>query len=269
VIFEINKNFRRTRILLLNEHDFKQRNNYKMFKSPFTRDMIIMVRINIVSLKGGVGKSLIAFQLATKLSFSKKVVLVDRSLSKTISSFLGIKDEFKKGNYWKDLDSLRVIRFDYPANELDIVDEYKKLMEYDVMIVDNPPLLSDNFFDLDLTAWTKASNSYTYYSIIVLTPPDELIDYSLKIMLSINDFLEELISKSFALPMDNVQLFRPISIVINEVEEEYKIDYEKIRKYFKEPIIIKIPFKKELLLKPLSGELKEIDPLVEYIKSLT
>ena len=240
-----------------------------MFKSLLLENIIKMIRINIVSLKGGVGKSLIAFKLATKLSLNKKVVLVDRSLSKTISSFLGIKDEFKKGNYWKDLDGLRVIRFDYPANEQDIVDEYKKLLTYDIMIVDNPPLPSDNFFDLDLTSWVKASNSYTFHSVIVLTPPAELIDYSLRIMILINDFLKEIIGRNFALAVTSVQLFRPIGIVVNAVKEEYQIDYEMVRRYFREPMIIKIPFKKALLQYPFSDELNEIDPLVEYIKSLT
>ena len=227
-----------------------------------------MIRVNIVSLKGGVGKSLVAFKLASKLSLTKKVVLVDRSLSKSISSFLGIKDEFGKGNYWKDINGLRVVRFDYPADETQIIGEYKKSMMYDVMIVENPPLLSDNFFELDLTSWIKASNSYTYYSIILLTPPDELIDYTLKVMLPINDFLKEIIEKNFTMAITNIQLFRPIGIVINEVKTEYQVNYEKVRRYFREPMIIKIPFKRALLEEPFIDELKEIDPLAEYIRML-
>jgi len=228
-----------------------------------------MIRINILSLKGGVGKSLIAFKLATKLSLNNTVVLVDRSLSKSISSFLGIRDEFRKGNYWKDLDGLRAVRFDYPADESQIIEEYKKLMMYDIMIVDNPPLPSDEFFDLDLTSWIRVSNSYTLYSLILLTPPDELIDQTLRVMLPINDFLKEIIERNLSLTMANVQLFRPIGIVINEVKTEYQIDYEKVRRYFREPMIIQIPFKRPLLESPFSDELNEIDPLVDYIRTLT
>ena len=228
-----------------------------------------MIRINILSLKGGVGKSLIAFKLATKLSLNNKVVLVDRSLSKSISSFLGIQDKFGSGNYWKDLEGLRVVRFDYPADQSQIIEEYKKLMMYDIMIVDNPPLPSDEFFDLDLTSWIKASNSYTYHSIIVLTPPDELIDQTLRVMLPISDFLKEIIERNFTIAMTNIQLFRPIGIVINEVRTEYQIDYEKVRRYFREPMVIQIPFKRTLLENPFSDELNEINPLVDYIRTLT
>ena len=228
-----------------------------------------MIRINIVSLKGGVGKSLVAFKLASKLSLTNKVALIDRSLSKTISSFLGIKDRFGKGNYWKDIDGLRVVRFDYPADKSQIVEEYKKLMSYDVIIVDNPPLLSAHFFEFDLTSWIEASNSYTYHSIVVLTPPDEVIEYTLKILLPINEFLKEIVKRNFPFSVDSAQLFRLIGIIINEVKTEYQINYEKIRRYFREPMIIKIPFKTSLLLKGLFGnELKEIDPLVEYIRTL-
>jgi len=229
-----------------------------------------MIRINIVSIKGGVGKSLIAFKLAVKLSRSnKKVVLVDRSLSKSISSISGIRDEIRKGNYWKDLDGLRAVRFDYPADESQIIEEYKNLMTYDVMIVDNPSLPSDEFFDLDLTSWVKASNSYTYNSIVILTPPGELMDQTLKMMLSMNDYLKEIIKGNLSSTMTTVQLFRPLGIVINEVKNEYQIDYDKIRRYLGKPVIIKIPFKKTLFGSPFSDELNEIDPLVDYIRTLT
>lgn len=70
-----------------------------------------MLRINIISLKGGVGKSLIAFKLATKLAINKNVVLIDRSLSKSIFTYFGIRDQFGKGNYWKDVDNIRIVRF--------------------------------------------------------------------------------------------------------------------------------------------------------------
>jgi len=228
-----------------------------------------MIRINILSLKGGVGKSLIAFKLAVKLSRSYKVVLVDRSLSKSISSFLGIREEFRKGEYWKDLGNLRVLRFDYPADESQIIEEYKNLMTYDVMIVDNPSLPSDEFFNLDLTSWVKASNSYTYDSIVILTPPGELMDQTLKVMLSMSDYLKEIIEGNLSSTMTTVQLFRPIGIVINEVKSEYQIDYDKIRRYLGNPMIIKIPFKKKLFGSPFSDELNEIDPLVDYIRTLT
>lgn len=128
----------------------------------------------------------------------------------------------------------------YPVEESEVVEEYKRLMPYDIMIVDNPSLPSDEFFELDLISWVKASNSYTYHSIIVLSPPDELIDQSIRLILPINDFLKEILQKNF--PVSNVNLLRAIGLIVNQARCDFNLDYERVRRYFRDSLILTLPF---------------------------
>ncbi|BFH72822.1 ParA family protein [Sulfurisphaera javensis] len=230
-----------------------------------------MNRINIISLKGGVGKSLIAFQLAKKLSINRKVALIDRSFSKTISNFFGIKDEFPSGVYWKDVGGIRIVDLSCSTSFMSlerekIVEEYRKYKDFDIIIVDNPPLPSDQCFEMDLTSWILATNEYVYKAIPILAPPDEIIDYTMRIMLPINDFLSDLLKKNFNIKTSS-RLFNPLAIIVNQVKSGYQINYDNIRKYFRDTFIFTIPFKKEVLIKHFDTDLTELDPFVEYIRS--
>ncbi|MEM3350957.1 MAG: P-loop NTPase, partial [Saccharolobus sp.] len=51
-----------------------------------------MKRIDVVSVKGGVGKSFIAFFIAKTLSEDHTVLLFDKDLSSTISRMYNIKN---------------------------------------------------------------------------------------------------------------------------------------------------------------------------------
>jgi len=99
-----------------------------------------------------------------------------------------------------------------------------------------------------------------------LAPPDEIIDYTMRLMLPINDFLSDLIQKN--LGFKSTRLFNPLAIIVNEVTASYQINFENIRKYFRDTLIITIPFDKKILLNPYNVDIKELDPLVEYLSTL-
>ncbi|HII75309.1 TPA: ParA family protein [Sulfurisphaera tokodaii] len=226
--------------------------------------------VNVTSLKGGVGKSTISYQIAKELSKYQPTILIDRSLSTTISSHFGIKDKFPRGIYWKDFDSLRVVNMGcspefLSADDKHLMEEFKKYyFSYENIVIDNPSLFTDECFEKFLYNWILITNEFTYRAIVVLTPPDDIIEYTLRMMLPINDFLNDLLKKKFPI-IDKVKLFNPIIIVINQVKSDYQINYEKIRKYFRDPLIVPVPFNKEYLENPLEIELPNIDIIIEYL----
>ncbi|WP_162922037.1 ParA family protein, partial [Saccharolobus solfataricus] len=50
-----------------------------------------MERIDIASVKGGVGKSFIAYFLTRELAKSRRILLIDKDLTSTISRVYNIK----------------------------------------------------------------------------------------------------------------------------------------------------------------------------------
>lgn len=53
--------------------------------------ILVMERIDIASVKGGVGKSFIAYFLTRELAKSRRILLIDKDLTSTISRVYNIK----------------------------------------------------------------------------------------------------------------------------------------------------------------------------------
>lgn len=231
-----------------------------------------MFRIDIRSLKGGTGKSLVAYHLAKELSKTNKVALIDRSYSKTISNYFKIADEFPNGKYFRDESNLRVSAISCSNNYLKtndkiVMEEYGTYENYDYVIVDDPSYSSDQCLEKDLVLWTLTYGDFTYSTICVLTPPEELIEYSLGLLPTINAFITSMVNKYIDKDKNSFS-FNPFALVINQVRSSQKIDFDKIKKALEGGPVISIPFRKELYNSIFEYEVEEIKTLVDYIKSL-
>ncbi|WP_338603363.1 ParA family protein [Sulfolobus tengchongensis] len=238
-----------------------------------------MERLDIVSVKGGVGKSFIAYFLSKALSTNHKILLVDKDLTSTLSKIYNIKGNLLSfllgnsfsSNYFKYVDNLTVINLGC-SRKIRIVEPeklaeaYSNFTDYDLMIVDNPPIPSDVCLDNELEAYYIYLNEkkIDYNAILVLPPNQILLEESIAFMRIFEEYMKNELTAT--LGCDLIR-FNILSSVINMYNPRQEIDISKIVDLTDK--IIKIPFKKEAIYTSLN-ELpmpKEINQLAEYVLS--
>ncbi|QPG49717.1 ParA family protein [Saccharolobus solfataricus] len=237
-----------------------------------------MERIDIASVKGGVGKSFIAYFLTRELAKSRRILLIDKDLTSTISRVYNIKGNLLSylvggilpSMYFREVENgLTVVNVGCSrkiknVEPRKIAEIYSGFSDYDLMIVDNPSIPSDVCLDTELQAYyTFLNEKRLDYNLIVVLPSNQfLLDESLAFMQLFADYIKNELSTS--LGNDSVN-FDIVSSVINMYNPREKIDITKVENLTNR--IVKIPFKKEAIYTPLNqlNMPKEINELAKYV----
>jgi len=237
-----------------------------------------MERIDIASVKGGVGKSFIAYFLSKTLAASHKILLIDKDLTSTLSRVYNIKGNLlsyltvgqSSLAYFKEVDSgLTVVNVGCSrkiknVEPKKIADIYSDFSDHDLMIVDNPSIPSDVCLDTELQAYyTYLNEKRLDYNLILILPPNQLLlDESLAFMQLFKDYIKNELSISLGNDLVN---FDVISSVINMYNPRERIDISKIKDLTSK--IVKIPFKKEAIYTPFNqlNTPMEISELAKYV----
>ncbi|QGA53611.1 ParA family protein [Sulfolobus sp. E5-1-F] len=237
-----------------------------------------MERIDIVSVKGGVGKSFIAYFLTKLLATNLRTLLIDKDLTSTISRVYNIRGNLLSyltmdqsyPSYFKEVDSkLTVVNLGCSrkiknVEPRKIAEIYNGFSDYDLMIVDNPPIPSDVCLDTELQAYyTYLREKRLNYNMILILPPNQiLLDESLAFIELFKDYVNNELSILLGTDLVN---FDVISSVINMYNPRERIDISKVENLTDK--IVKIPFKKEAIYTPLNqlSMPKEIEELAKYV----
>ncbi|MCG3110142.1 Iron-sulfur cluster carrier protein [Metallosphaera sp. J1] len=223
-----------------------------------------MIRIAVVSPKGGVGKSTISYYLSKILSDKYKVVLVDRDLTATISSIFGIKigilnylaDDINGEFVYEDrnLKVVSLARFQPsnipPLEKFYVV--YKNILnDADIIITDNSPGGIGEIELMEYKAYYKVTNDKESYFIPVTTPALPLQ----RVLIFIQEY-----KKILKLMVPESSSLEILALVANMVKNQ-DIEVPGIK-------TIKIPFYKDLLYNGFQNceppkELYELVKLVE------
>ncbi|NON63208.1 ParA family protein [Acidianus sp. RZ1] len=159
-----------------------------------------MIRITILGIKGGVGKSTFALLLSRELSKYKNVILLDRDLLGYSSRIAGIEsdgllssiinEEKDTKDYYKEITrddhKLGILKLIAPIGsweknenllekdkkvEEKFANEYKRIIssDYDILIVDNPPLITPSYFFIkeELTLFSSVFSTSKIMGIFV------------------------------------------------------------------------------------------------------
>ncbi|AOL17163.1 ATPase [Sulfolobus sp. A20] len=236
-----------------------------------------MKRIDIVSVKGGVGKSFIAYFLTRSLSESKKVLLLDKDLTSTISKIYHIRGSLlsyltsnSSQEYYKTLGNLTVLNFGCNHNvksvePTKIAEIYNVFDENDIIIVDNPPVVSDFCFEKEMESYYihNSITKKTDYNFITVLPSHQiLLDESVAFL---KIFLENYLVEFSASHEINDIKTNVLSAVVNMYDRRSKINLSKV--YYLTDKIVKLPFIEEAIFSTFDRvkKPKEIDQLTSYI----
>ncbi|QKR00392.1 ParA family protein [Metallosphaera tengchongensis] len=222
------------------------------------------IRFSVFSIKGGVGKSTIAYQLAKELSKRYRVTLVDRDYTNTVSRYYGLRTglinslvDGVEGPYLAEDGNLRVISLvSFQPSSIPSAEElanfyFPLLKDSDILITDNPPGV-DEISKLELKAYYLSARELRCYCLWVTTPGISL-DLTLREM---NDVARALTS---AVPSMDLRL---LSLIVNMVKEGTKLPELPLPH-------ITIPFYRDLLFKGFhSVEIKEIKEVADLAEGV-
>jgi hypothetical protein len=225
-----------------------------------------MLRLAIVSPKGGVGKSTIAYYLSKELSKRYRVILVDRDLTATISSIFGIKigilnylTDNVQGSFVHEEGNLKVISMArYQPTEVPNMDNfypiYKTLLDgADILITDNPPGGISELEIMEYKAYYKARGEVHSYFVAVSTP-GLVLERTLNFLGESAKILKHMVPE--------LSFVKTIALVINMSKESLQ-GLSGIN-------VIAIPFYRDLLYKGFQNcdPPKETHQLVKVIEPL-
>ncbi|EZQ10687.1 chromosome partitioning protein ParA [Candidatus Acidianus copahuensis] len=226
-----------------------------------------MLRFSVIGVKGGVGKSTIAYYLSSELSKSYKVLIVDRDYNSTISRSFGLRNglvnyvaEGVEGDFMTERGNLRILSLsNFQPSRIPTPREISKyyreaLRDVDVVVTDNPPTFNDDICNLEMRAYWDILGEFNCSGIPVTTP-----GLSLQITLSSLNYFPEVVNRI----VPNPYITSP-ALVINMVREDVKVEG------WPEDKIVKIPFNKDILFKGFMNvpPPSEINRLVEKISFL-
>ncbi|MEM3767733.1 MAG: ParA family protein [Metallosphaera sp.] len=207
--------------------------------------MAKIARFSVMSLKGGVGKSTLAYYLAKELSKRYNVLLVDRDYNNTIGKIYGLETgllnvlgDGVEGKFYDNIGKLRVLSLvSFSPSSLpslgDFARAYSNFLEgVDVIITDNPPGF-DEIMAMEFKGYYEVMGEVHCSSVVVTTP-----GVSLSLTLShLNDIGKTLVSW-----VPQISFARLLALVVNMVKGNLNIEIPGIN-------VIQIPFYKELLFR--------------------
>lgn len=223
--------------------------------------MFVCGFFDVMGINGGVGKSFITYFIARETAHDKKVLLIDRDYSSTISRLYGIDNtlpsyllEESKEPYFIRHGNLTIVNLScnrkfYKVENNKIAEEfYDKFADSEVVLVDNPSF-PDMCFDKYLKLHKRFHGINSKLNMIFVTT-------------------QNMVSKNFELIRKRLDIFNPVLGVINKVIEKHfiepKLDVSEIEKIMP---IVKIPFRKEYLITSWK-ELKTPEEIYTIIKIL-
>ncbi|MBP1357315.1 MAG: hypothetical protein JZD40_02335 [Sulfolobus sp.] len=212
--------------------------------------------IEIVSFKGGAGKSFVAYFLSKELSKYKSTLVIDRGFVPTISYLYGVNADFANylmkfvsEPYFTTKGNLTVVNF-MCSNNLaslnvkDLEDVYSKFLDHEIVIVDNPNL-PDMCYNLHREASKVLNQNENVNVVAVATPPEFLIEKTKKDLVEAKKLMK----------------INPIAVVINK-DLKRPVDSMGIENLAP---LFRIPFDMNYMTKPWN-KMETPKPIVQLSK---
>ncbi|MCY0859820.1 MAG: ParA family protein [Sulfolobaceae archaeon] len=218
-----------------------------------------MFRLHVAGLKGGTGKTTVAYYLARFLSDHHKVLLIDKTVDGTLSKSFGVEDSLFscKGNPYITLPNtnITVLNASYllteAPNDINCIKNiYEDLVrKNNVIIVDHSQLSYDRFNELEIRLYYDIFRTLTYNVVLVVGINELEVLKSLNFYSSIDSYINKLVAETLGLPLDNLTFTTIWAVIINKVmgnvDEKYIV--RSLGDKFRNAPKILIPFYKELL----------------------
>lgn len=203
-----------------------------------------MIRISVLSPKGGVGKSTIIYFLSLLFAKKYKTLIVDISSSATLSNLFGVKGNIIDNDidYFSEKENLSIVSFSnnfsgivrFKANKNNILDKYYDILKgKDILFVEYPIHINTELINYEYSLFKEIVNSSRNYLLPISDPLDYIV-YSTKNYIN-------LLLKTIS---DNQPT---LGLVINRVQNNNKLNFNEIGSLFENIFIIK--FYREMLFK--------------------
>lgn len=203
-----------------------------------------MIRISVVSSKGGVGKSAIIYFLSLLLAKKYKILIVDLSTSSTLSNLFGLKGNIidSELDYFSEKDNVSIVSFSTNTIQTEsmrrkrsiVLEKYYDILRgKDIVFVEYPLHLNVELTYFEYSMFKNIiPNSDNY--ILSISDPIEYIIYSTKNY--VNGFLKVINEDQ-----------KILGLIINRVQPNIRLNMNAIKQIFENLYVIK--FYREMLFK--------------------
>ncbi|MBW9140427.1 MAG: hypothetical protein K1T65_01710 [Candidatus Aramenus sp.] len=201
-----------------------------------------MIRLSLLSVKGGVGKTTVSYYLARELSRRMKVILVVVGSYNVLAKIFGVEDSLiDGGDFYAEKDGVSFLYFAKRPKTVDVEEVAKVYAHYlddiDLAIVDVPTHL-DHVVSLEYEAFYRAVEA-KYFALAISTPNPYVLTSTEKYLqtfcqlynhkslgVAINLYRGEEIGKhELVIPFNKELFFKGIS---SETPKEFKEFADKI-----------------------------------------